>query len=176
MSYCSKCGTKVENENFCYNCGAKIEKEPETIETSASGVTQVSTVSQSSLAPSELVLLRAEEFAKKGRMSNITIMNTNVTVNPEQLGKAILNIPSFENFCVNTAAQFFKISIEIHSSSMTHSKNCTLSVVVFKLIVNILVPEYFDMVILLIIRFVAAVQFQDLLPVPIQNTVSLVAE
>lgn len=106
MSYCSKCGTKVENENFCYNCGAKIEKEPETTETSASGVTQdtprVSTVSQSSLAPSELVLLRAEEFAKKGRMSNITIMNTNVTVNPEQLGKAILRAAIIANIQAGT--------------------------------------------------------------------------
>jgi len=106
MSYCSKCGTKVENENFCYNCGAKIEKEGDTPVTSTSEVTpdtpQVSASPQSSLAPSELVLLRAEEFAKKGRMSNITIMNTNVTVNPDQLGKAILRAAIIANINAGT--------------------------------------------------------------------------
>jgi hypothetical protein len=41
---------------------------------------------------------------------------------------------------------------------------------------KILVPEYFDMVILLIIRPVAPVQLYNPPPVPVRNTVSLVAE
>lgn len=106
MSYCSKCGTKVENENFCYNCGAKIGKEEGSPVTNNSEITQeakqVSTVPHSSLAPSELILLRADEFAKKGRIRNITVMDTNLTVNPDQLGKAMLKAAIIANVNAGT--------------------------------------------------------------------------